>query len=248
MDDFLTDEERAEHIKKWWLDNWKSIAAGVIIALIIIFGWRYWQQRTESRSLAASGMYNQMGQLLAVGQGAAGLKLANELVNNYRDTPYASQAALAMAQYDIGTSKPDDAMQMLDWVIKNSRDAGLKLLARLRLAHVKLTVDDPHAALAALADVQPGGFAALFEDARGDAYVKLGETDQARAAYAAALKAWTTEMGDDSLLKMKLESVGGTVPAAATKAAPVIATAALPPAAATTTVPAAATQSGVTRL
>lgn len=220
MDDFLTDEERAERIKKWWLDNWKSIAAGVIIALIIIFGWRYWQHRTETRSLTASAMYDQMGQLVATGQGAAALKLANELVSNYRDTPYASQAALAMAQYDVGSSKPDDAMQMLDWVIKNSKDDGLRLLARLRLAQVKLSVGDPRAALTALADVQPGGFAPLFDATRGDAYVKLGETGKARAAYEAALKGWTPEMGDDSLLKMKLDNLGGgAAPAAATQEA-----------------------------
>ncbi|MGH8279928.1 MAG: YfgM family protein [Gammaproteobacteria bacterium] len=248
-DEFFTDEERAEQFKKWWLDNWKSIAAGVIIALVIIFGWRYWQHRTETRGLTASELYMEMGQMLAVGQGPAALKLANELVGKYRDTPYAAQAALAMAQYDVGTSKPDDAMQMLDWVIQNSKDSGLRLLARVRLAQVKIEVGDPHAALVALEGVAPGGFAALFDLTRGDAYVKLGETGQARAAYAQALKAWTPEMGDDSLVRMKLESVGGTVPpAAAASSAP--ATGASAPASAsaapagTATAPAATSDNG----
>ncbi|MGH8396816.1 MAG: YfgM family protein [Gammaproteobacteria bacterium] len=208
MDEYLSDKEQAERLKKWWLDNYKSILAGIIIALIIIFGWRYWQHRVQVRSLTASAMYNQMGSMLASNNGPVALKVANELVNNYRDTPYASQAALAMAQYDVGTGKPDDAMQMLDWVIKNSKDSGLKLLARLRLARVKLSVGDPKAALTALSGVQPGGFAALYDDVRGDAYLKLGQTDQARDAYRQALSAWTSNMGDKSLVQMKLDDLG----------------------------------------
>ena len=59
MDEFLSDKEQAERLKKWWLDNYKSIAAGIIIAIIIIFGWRWWQHRMQVRSLTASAMYGQ---------------------------------------------------------------------------------------------------------------------------------------------------------------------------------------------
>ena len=215
MDEFLSDQEQFERIKKWWLDNWKSILAGIIIALIIIFGWRYWQHRIQVRSLAASAMYNQMAALLTEAQGPQALEVANQLVNNYGDTPYAAQAALAMAQYDVSTSKPDDAMQMLDWVINHSKDEGLKLLARLRMARVKLSVGDPNAALAALSGVAAAGFTPLYDEARGDAYVKLGETAQARAAYQSALQAWSPQLGNKSLLQMKLDALGGVTPAAA---------------------------------
>jgi predicted negative regulator of RcsB-dependent stress response len=114
-----------------------------------------------------------------------------------------------MAQYDAGSEKPDDAMQMLDWVINNSKDDNLKLLARLRLARVKLMVGDPQAAVSALASVQPGGFAALYDEVRGDAYIKLGQLDKARAAYRQALNKWTPDMGDKSLVQMKLDDLTG---------------------------------------
>lgn len=236
MDEFLSEQEQVERLKKWWKDNYKSILAGVIIALIIIFGWRYWQHRGQTRSLTASTMYMQMGQMLAAGQGPQALQLANQLVNNFGDTPYAAQAALAMAQYDVGSNKPDDAMQMLDWVIKNSKDDGLKLLARLRLARVKLSVGDPQAALVALSGVAASGFTALFDEARGDAYVKLGETAQARVAYQRALHAWQPDMGDPSLLQMKLDNVGGALPAAGSAPAAV---------SGSSQAPAAATHAGV---
>jgi len=217
VDEFLSDKEQAERLKKWWLDNYKSIFAGIIIAITIIFGWRWWQHRTQVRSLTASAMYNQMGSMLSANNGPPALKVANELINNYGDTPYASQAALAMAQYDAGTEKPDDAMQMLNWVMNNSKDDGLKLLARLRLARVKLMVGDPQAALSALANVRSGGFAALYDEVRGDAYIKLGQTDKARDAYQQALNQWTVDMGDKSLVQMKLDNLAERLVTAATK-------------------------------
>ncbi|HVA56215.1 MAG TPA: tetratricopeptide repeat protein [Gammaproteobacteria bacterium] len=217
MDEFLSDKEQAERLKKWWLENYKSILAGVIIAAAIIFGWRWWQHRTQVRSLTASMMYNQMGSMLATNNGPPALKMANELINNYSDTPYASQAALAMAQHDIGMDKPDDAMQMLTWVFNNSKDEGLKLLANLRLARVKLMVGDPQAALDVLTRMQPGGFAALYDELRGDAYLKLGQVYKARAAYQQALNQWTVDMGDKSLVQMKLDNLAQTPVTVATK-------------------------------
>lgn len=217
MDEYLSDKEQAERLKKWWLDNYKSILAGIIIAILIIFGWRWWQHRVQVHSLTASAMYSQMGSMLAGNNGPQALKVANDLINGYGDTPYASQAALAMAQSDVGANKPDDAMQMLDWAINHSKDDGLRLLARLRLARVKLMVNDPQAALNALANVQAGGFAALYNELRGDAYLKLGQPGQARAAYQQALNQWTPEMGDKSLVEMKLEDLAQTPVAAATK-------------------------------
>jgi predicted negative regulator of RcsB-dependent stress response len=207
VDEILSDKEQVERLKKWWLENYKSILAGVIIAAVIIFGWRWWQHRTQVRSLTASMMYNQMGTMLSTHNDPAALKIANELIANYGDTPYASQAALAMAQRDIAAEKPDDAMQMFNWVIANSKDDGLKLLANLRLARVKLMVGDPQAALDVLAHMQPGGFTALYDELRGDAYMKLSQPDKARAAYQQALSRWTVDMGDKSLVQMKLDSL-----------------------------------------
>lgn len=217
MDEFLSDKEQAERLKKWWLENYKSILAGIVIAVVIIFGWRWWQHRTQVRSLTASMMYNQMGSMLAANNGPPALKVANDLINNYSDTPYAAQAALAMAQHDISMEKPDDAMQMFTWVINNSKDDGLKLLANLRLARVKLMVGDPQAALGVLARMQPGGFAALYDELRGDAYLKLGQADKARTAYQQALQQWTADMGDKSLVQMKLDNLAQTPVTAAAK-------------------------------
>lgn len=220
MDEYLSDREQAERLKKWWLENYRSILAGIIIALLIIGGWRYWQRRVQTRSAAASALYDSMTGALSADQGPEALKLSDSITSEYADTPYAAQAALAMARYEIQNNKPDDSMKMLNWVIQHSKDQNLVLLAKLRLARVKLAVGDAQAALDVLTVKDEGGFAALYADVRGDAYAKLGNIQKARAAYGEALAEWSDDMGDKSLIQMKLNSLAATItdkPAAGAK-------------------------------
>ncbi|HET7922590.1 MAG TPA: tetratricopeptide repeat protein [Gammaproteobacteria bacterium] len=217
MDEYLSDREQAERLKKWWRENYRAIVAGIVIALLLIGGWRYWQHRVQARSAAAATLFKQMDEALTGNKGADAVKLGSQLIDDYSDTPFAAQAALALARYDVGSGKPDAAMQQLDWAIGHSRDESLVLLAKLRLARVKLAVGDAQAAIATLDVKDEGGFAAAFADLRGDAYLKLGQTDKARAAYRQALAKWSEEMGDKSLVQMKLDSLPavGTAKAAA---------------------------------
>lgn len=220
MDEYLSDREQAERLKKWWLENYRSILAGIIIALLIIGGWRYWQRRVQTRSVAASALYDSMTGALSADQGPEALKLSDSITSEYADTPYAAQAALAMARYEIQNNKPDDSMKMLNWVIQHSKDQNLVLLAKLRLARVKLAVGDAQAALDVLTVKDEGGFAALYADVRGDAYAKLGNIQKARAAYGEALAEWSDDMGDKSLIQMKLNSLAAKMtdkPAAGAK-------------------------------
>lgn len=207
VDEFLSDEERLEIAKKWWLENYKSIVAGALIAVVVVGGWRYWQYRTTSRSQAAAALFNQLADAMSKQDKDGALKTGNQILDGYSDTPYAAQAALVLAQLQASTGKPADGETMLEWVMKNSKDDGLKLLARLRLARVKLAMDDAQGALDTLNGVDAGGFASLYDDLRGDADAKLGKSAEARAAYQHALSAWSDNLGDRSLIEMKINSL-----------------------------------------
>ena len=206
VEEYLSDEERLEMAKKWWLENYKSIIAGALIAVVVVGGWRYWEYRTTSRSQVAALLFNQLADAMAKQDKDGALKTGNQILTTYSDTPYAAQAALVLAQLQASTGKPADGGQMLEWVMKNSKDDGLKLLARLRLARIKLAMNDAQGALDTLNGVDAGGFAPLYDDLRGDAEVKLGKSAEARAAYQQALLAWTDNLGDRSLIEMKINS------------------------------------------
>ena len=43
MDVLTDDHEREQVVKKWWSDNWKSLALGIVIALGGMIGYRQYQ-------------------------------------------------------------------------------------------------------------------------------------------------------------------------------------------------------------
>ena len=216
MDEYLSDIERLEMAKKWWKENYKSILLGALIAVVVVGGWRYWQYRTESRSATASAIFADLLKAMQSHEDAAALAIGGKVMDQYPDTAYAAQAALALAQVQVTAGKLPEGEKMLQWAIDHGHDDGLKTLARLRLARVQLAAGDAKTAVATLGTDDPQGFAPLFDEARGDADMKLGDSAAARSAYQKALDGWTDQLGDRSLLKMKLDSLpGGAVPAPA---------------------------------
>jgi predicted negative regulator of RcsB-dependent stress response len=216
-DGYVSDEEQWEKVKGWWKANGTFIIAGLIIGLAIIGAWRWWTHYQTQREVNASALYVQFEQ--ALNKPAAGDKtapadaIAKNLLNNYSSTPYASQAALGLAAREVTADKLDQASAHLKWVLDNASDVSLKRLARLRLARVQLANKQAKAAIATLSGVKAGGFASLYAEVRGDAWRALGDLAKAHEAYKAALAAHTAEMGDTTLLQMKVRATASTAPA-----------------------------------
>jgi predicted negative regulator of RcsB-dependent stress response len=221
VDEDLSDLERLEAAKKWWNENYKSILLGALIAVVVVGGWRYWQYRTQVRNEAASALFGDLVKDMQKHDDAAALKTGGQLMDQYSDTAYATHAALALAQLQASANKYPESEKMLQWAVDHGQDPGLQMLARLRLARVRLAAGDAKSALASLDTPDAGGFAPLFDALRGDVEMKLGDAAQARDAYKKALDAWNDELGDKSLLQMKLDSLPAApaaAPASATKA------------------------------
>jgi predicted negative regulator of RcsB-dependent stress response len=221
VDEDLSDLERLEAAKKWWNENYKSILLGALIAVVVVGGWRYWQYRTQVRNEAASALFGDLVKDMQKHDDAAALKTGGQLMDQYSDTAYATHAALALAQLQASANKYPESEKMLQWAVDHGQDPGLQMLARLRLARVQLAAGDAKSALASLDTPDAGGFAPLFDALRGDVEMKLGDAAQARDAYKKALDAWNDELGDKSLLQMKLDSLPAApaaAPASATKA------------------------------
>ena len=127
--------------------------------------------------------------------------MAGELVDKYSVTEYAGMGALLAARVQADAGDTKSARVQLAWAAENARDAGMRDLARLRLATLMLDDKAYDEALKQLAAEPAASFAPRFGELRGDVHVAQGRQDEARKAYDAALASL-----DSSALKLPARS------------------------------------------
>jgi len=226
-EEFLTDDEQLEHVKRLSAEYGPWIAGAVLIATVGVFGWRYYQSHLEARALAAAQQFSSMTDALQHDDRTKTRQIAGRLIEDYPDSPYADQAKLILARLYVDDGQGALAIPSLSDVMDHSKDTQLRHIARLRLARVLIDQGKPDDAIKTLAD-EPGAFAASYHEVRGDAYYAKQALPQALIEYKAALAAGTgSGDADAALLALKIADLGATAAAAA----PPIASAA-PPAAA----------------
>ena len=201
MSTYLSDDEQAEALKKWWKENAVSIIVGAGLGFGIIFGWQGWQMFQTSQGEAASQLYAQIEQ--ATKSGADFDNTATQLKADYAGTAYASYAAMQQAKVAYKAGNPDRARSELEWVMANAPDPVLVDLARLRLAALLVDQQQYDAAkeiIAAAGTFMKGD----FEQLQGDIARAQGDKVAALAAYQAAASSGVTDM---RLLSMKIVDV-----------------------------------------
>lgn len=206
---FSSDEEALEAVKTWWKENGGFIIAGLVIGIALIAGWRFWQASLESESREAAGLYEQVNMAVGAGDHDRVMSLTDQLRNDYHRNGYASQAALRAAAVAVATGDLDEAVDQLDWVIANAGDRELVKLARVRLARVHLDRDAADQALAVLDIDEPGRFAPLFDELRGDALSAQGDYRAAREAYGRAMATDDDEFTPRRELELKYHDLAG---------------------------------------
>lgn len=202
-----TETEQIEQIKKLWLEYGSAIIIGVVIALIIGFSWRHWQQSREEMLEHVSMRYEQLLTNVVNGNTDAVELAANRLIKRYPHTPYTQLAALQLARQDVYQGKYADAEDKLDWVMKRGDSAPLRQIARIREARVLLADKQPQRALDLLKDSNDKAYDAVVWETRGDILVALGNVADARVAYNKALKILPGIAVTQPLLQMKLNEL-----------------------------------------
>ena len=198
-DELISDDERAEQIKKWWRENGVSIGAGIAIAVAGVFGWQQWQQHKTNQAEAASEQFQK-----AQSAETDKVKALQAVAEEYSSTPYAALAALAAAS-DTSQDSPAAAIESLKIAIsgpdKNVADVARLRLARLYIAEGKLsdaeTLLDTKLAVA---------YTSLVEELRGDLYVAKKDLQKAREAYDKAIL--SAGSNPARYLKMKRDNLG----------------------------------------
>ncbi len=187
MDEYLSEQEQWEAVKRWLRDNGPWIVAGIVVGAAAIGGWQWRNAHIDKVNGEASAKYEQLLSALSRHDQSSTLATLGELERDFGSTPYVDQARLAVARLYVENNQLDKATQELESVIQHSKDKQLALVARMRLARVQIAQQKPDDALATLNNAgDPGAFGPRFHEIRGDADAAKGDKSGALAEYRAA--------------------------------------------------------------
>ena len=200
------DEAQVEQLRQWWRENWLPLGLGLVLGLSAILGWQAWNRHVDAHAAEGSHLFQDLGAAAQTGDYKIVATMADRLVKDFSDTPYAADGALRAAEAAVRSGKPEEAQGRLQWVIDHGKDEGLKSLAHLRLAQVLWQIGKPDDALRQL-DGDAGAYAGLYSELRGDIKLAQGDRAGARAAYQQALQEQANEAVGHGELQRKLDDL-----------------------------------------
>lgn len=211
MDEYQHEKEQIENIRAWWSENGNYVIGGAILGIALLVGWTQWRTGISTSQLEASSLYESLMSDVGGGEMEAAESKATDLYDNYASTAYPAQARLAMARLYMDKGRDQDAADALNGLIESDASPAIRAIGRLRLAKVLLYQDKPDEVVQLLAEVPDSALRARYNDVLGDAYVALGQYDDAADAYAIAL-ADNSQVStiDRNLVQMKIDDLPGT--------------------------------------
>lgn len=184
-----TEEEQLAQIKEWWQRNGKPLLLGGALALVLVFGWQFWQKHQLNQAQSASTVYQQLLNAALEQSGADTAevsRLGNLLQKEFAGSHYAQYGSLFVAKVAVESGRLGEAATELQVVLDKPADKTLEELARQRLARVLAAQDKAEEGLALLDGEAVNAFAASREELRGDLLVQLQRPEEAHAAYTKA--------------------------------------------------------------
>ena len=203
MVEVMNDFEQMDAFKRWWQKNGRSLIIGIILAVVIILGWQFYQRHQASQIHQASFIYQELMIFDVENQQSQLKQQADLLIKDYPKTPYAALGQLFMAKTYVDQHQLPKAIAALQWNTKHSTVPGLTALSHIRLARIYIAQLQGLKALQELKSA-PKGFEAYYEATRGDAYVQLKDWSRANRAYQKVLQLMGPDQPLTQLVKLKL--------------------------------------------
>jgi predicted negative regulator of RcsB-dependent stress response len=203
----LEEQEQIDSLKHFWADYGRLIITGVVAFVVGVGGIQGWKYHKRTQAQEASVQFGKLDVAVAKGDINEIRNVGEELISSYPNTPYAPMAALVVAKTERDAGELDAAAVQFEWAIESGASEDVRMLARLRLAGIRLDQEKYDDALKVLdADVTQA-FVALYSDLRGDVLVEQGKAAEARAAYQLALDKLDAKSGVRNVLQMKMDAL-----------------------------------------
>ena len=201
------DEDQAQRVKQWWKENWKALAAGLILGLSGIIGWDQYKAHKLARGAEAAKMFEDLKTALVSDKADEANSIADKLKTEFSATPYAAQGLLRIAQHAVEKGRFDEALPPLAWVAANSEDKVLQPLAQLRQARVLSQQGKFDEAIQLLDSNVDESYTALVQELRGDILLAQGNRKGARESFQKALTASTEAAANRETLQRKMDDL-----------------------------------------
>ncbi len=206
LDTYTTEDEQVEKIKKWWSENGKAIALGLILGLGGLFGYRYYEATRITEGQNASINYEHLLRVASNGSSEEASAAADAIISGYPKSTYAKLSALVIAKLAVDVRNLEEAKVRLQWVIDNSGGGKIKPLAQARMAQVLLAQGEIEQA-AAVIDQIDSLHADRFSELRGDVLLAQGKHDEARSMYSKTLDEVLQRGGAPGALELKIDNI-----------------------------------------
>lgn len=201
MEQFTTEEQQVEAIKKFWKDNGTAIILGAVLGFGGLWGWRYYNAELIASQEQASDAYQSA--VADLGRDEAAFSSVKTFVTENSDSPYAVMASFKLAKEAVEREDLSEAAKQLSWITQTEANTAVKDVAFLRLSRVQMEQEKFAEALTQLNNITASSFNAQIEEVKGDIFQRQGKIDEALEAYAAALE----DAGSNPVLQMKLDDL-----------------------------------------
>lgn len=206
MDQFATEEEQIEAVKKFWKENGIPIIVGAALGLGGLWGWRFYNEQQLLSQEKTSDAYTVAIEQFTDNQ--ADFTPVQGFIDDNSESAYAIMAALQLAKEAVERKDLAEAEKQLTWASENVVETSLKDLSLVRLARVQSELEKYDVALTTLEKVVSESFQAQVLSVKGDVQVKQEQYAAAQESYTKALE--LTD-GNQSLLQMKIDHLNAKV-------------------------------------
>jgi predicted negative regulator of RcsB-dependent stress response len=200
VDQFATEEQQVEAIKRFWKENGVAIIAGGVIGVGGLGGWRYYTDSQIASKEAASANYQVAVESTTSSESVDEL---SDFVEQTSESGYKVISQFVLAKQYVEQDELSAAVDVLQNIIVAEKDSPLAAVAALRLAAVQMQQGQYDSVLSTLGNVTQESFAAQASSLKGDALVALTRNEEAKEAYTEALK----QAPDNQQVKMKLDNL-----------------------------------------
>jgi predicted negative regulator of RcsB-dependent stress response len=207
LTEYLTEQEQIQQLKTWVKQYGLTILTGILLAVALSTGWRYYQNYQNKALLHASAVYDEMLTLRAQNNADGAIVQAKKLLRNYPKSPYAQMAAFMLARDAVIKKDYPEAVTQLNWVVDHSKNHSIQEIAQIRIARIQINDKKPADALATLKKLNDKNFIGMVDEVRGDAYVAMNDNSSARKAYELALQEIPNAEVTRPILEMKYDNL-----------------------------------------